>query len=668
MDSGRERNTDGDPWSWETWAFELREHYFSRNFAGEPVTLSVDREELEVIAKGRLADPVDSLSAAVRSQVMPNFRFGPVRRATDRWFRNQQREENPEALCPSLPLLALNVLAASEMTSSGGQGAPNFYVPLRRMLGDDVGVGAPGDYSNHVPACWESLNSWLDDVLGGERGFSTITKHEHFTLIGYATQQAVLRVSDRRRLPRFFRAVGVEPGEEIVPSELRNALAIWARRQGQVGARLHRFATEHREYADRLLPVLVERWDGKILHERTGAKAEPLRLWLQQGPPVQLGLAAVSPVTTEDLVSDLERRVEPLLVNGIEGKPISPVPLPVPVDSSILELGLSLQGEEMALYLEPADAFLLRRISDFYPAWTSTQSLRFGERHILLVRADRHRPVLDWLHAEGATDAKVAASATPSLPPGWLLIVGIELAHHPSSNPPPEVADLIRASGGTRMRLEGGLKLMHRTYLTFGAPLLLLPNGENPTFSIEFEGKAVERDGSQPFALHEITRWDGEYAIRHALGELRLTACEEWSQVPGAGVGSVKHRSESSQGVAGLDAEVVPPPGPSVISTSGQPGEILVAADGAMVPVRHPGWLPFMAGTPWLTAWAGSAPVWRLEPTEDGGHIARLLEPLKPKLPAVGNGHSLVAKARFPDDETDAAFDLWCEYQDAAGV
>ena len=130
----------------------------------------------------------------------------------------------------------------------------------------------------------------------------------------------------------------------------------------------------------------------------------------------------------------------------------------------------------------------------------------------------------------------------------------------------------------------------------------MLPNGENPTFSIEFEGKAVERDGSQPFALHEITRWDGEYAIRHALGELRLTACEEWSQVPGAGVGSVKHRSESSQGVAGLDAEVVPPPGPSVISTSGQPGEILVAADGAMVPVRHPGWLPFMAGTPWLTA------------------------------------------------------------------
>ena len=148
MDSGRERNTDGDPWSWETWAFELREHYFSRNFAGEPVTLSVDREELEVIAKGRLADPVDSLSAAVRSQVMPNFRFGPVRRATDRWFRNQQREENPEALCPSLPLLALNVLAASEMTSSGGQGAPNFYVPLRRMLGDDVGR-----------QCWKKCSS-----------------------------------------------------------------------------------------------------------------------------------------------------------------------------------------------------------------------------------------------------------------------------------------------------------------------------------------------------------------------------------------------------------------------------------------------------------------------------------------------------------------------------
>ena len=130
----------------------------------------------------------------------------------------------------------------SEMTSSGGQGAPSFYGPLRQHLNPgDEGEGAPGDYSDSVPECWELLSQWLDELLFGRRGFSTIRRHDHFVNIGYATQQAVLRTSDRRRLSRFFRSIGLQPGEEdVVASELRQALRVWAKRQGPAGTRLFR--------------------------------------------------------------------------------------------------------------------------------------------------------------------------------------------------------------------------------------------------------------------------------------------------------------------------------------------------------------------------------------------------------------------------------------------
>jgi len=655
-------------WEWDLWAIRLRERFFNRAFSGEPVTLSVDREELAAIFNRDVMDPVEALAIAVGSQVMPGFQFEGVRRATEQWLDAERAGPSSDSPCPALPLLALNVLVASEMTSGGQQGAPNFYIPLRRLLGDEIGSGVPGDYSSHVPQCWEALSTWLDDVLAGARGFSTISRHDQFVNIGYATQQAVLRASDRRRLGRFFRAVGVEPGDEVVPAELRRALAVWARRQGPAGVRLHRLATEHEKYADRLLPVLVQRWDGKIRHERTGVVAAPLRLWIQQAPTFELGLVAVSPVTATDLVGDDERGVDPLVVEGTEGDPISPVPLPLDVDADVLDGGLSLEGDEMALYLEAADAYLFRRVEAFYPAWTSTLSVRFGERHVLLVRSERHRRILDWLETEGSGDAKVAKSVTSELPPGWLLIVGVRLDHYPSISPPPELADLVRSSGGTRLRLEGGLEVMRRVYLTFGAPLLLVPDSEPPQFTIGFDEQEIERDGSTPFALHEFTRWEGEYTVRHKLGELRLNAIEQWSEVPGEGVGSVQHRIETRQGISGLVVEAVPPAPPIVVETSGNAGEILVAADGSLAPVRRPDWLPFAVEATVLTHWSDFRPVWRLEPGESGGRIARLVEPALPRVPPVDRGHDLVADATLPDDETDEAFHLWCQYQEAADV
>ncbi len=174
------------------WAELLRDGFFRAEFAGEPVTFCVDREQLSSIS-GLDADPaVHSLTECVSNDVMPNFRFWHVAAASRRW------QKDPVGPPPMLPLLALNVLVASEMTVGDQGGAPPFYKPLRAMLGGEPEGGLPGDYAESVPECWEILRWWLDDHLGGQRSLSTITIPPHFTNIGLRQEISLLGRREQR--------------------------------------------------------------------------------------------------------------------------------------------------------------------------------------------------------------------------------------------------------------------------------------------------------------------------------------------------------------------------------------------------------------------------------------------------------------------------------------
>ena len=222
-------------WDNDEWSERLAARFFSPAFAGEPVTFAVDHRTLADITNLSEVDAVDALAAHVREQVMPGPHFSRVRARADVW-----QTKGCSGPPPSLSLLALTVVAASGMSHF------NFYVPLRKLLDPaDEGEGVPGDFATEVPPLWKQLGWWLDEHLAGSQGLSTIVEHPHFVNIGYSLQQAILRASDRSLLFRFFRAIGLDPGQEtMAPAELRRALALWSSRQGPRAMRLRRLATD----------------------------------------------------------------------------------------------------------------------------------------------------------------------------------------------------------------------------------------------------------------------------------------------------------------------------------------------------------------------------------------------------------------------------------------
>ena len=125
-------NTQKGRWTATAWTTTLADRYFSPAFAGEPVTLCTDADELASVRGLPAADAIEDLSSVVRREVMPNHRYSPLWMRCQRWHA-----DGSNGPPPSLPLLALNVLAACRNNISR-TGAANFYGPYRELLDPEL--------------------------------------------------------------------------------------------------------------------------------------------------------------------------------------------------------------------------------------------------------------------------------------------------------------------------------------------------------------------------------------------------------------------------------------------------------------------------------------------------------------------------------------------------
>ena len=653
------------PWSTKRWAEALVARYFATGFSQEPVTYCADADELASIRGLPAAEAVEELSSVVRQQVMPGHSYSGLWRQCQRW-----RDCGCDGPPPSLPLLALNVLAASLMTAQG-VGAANFYKPYRQLLDPtDDQPGMPGNYDHYVPRMWEQLSWWLNEYLGGERGISTITRHEHFVNIGYARQQAVLHASDRRRLHRFLRSIGFEPGDDVVPDELRRALAIWARRLGSVGERLMRFATDQslEPYASELLRRVAEGWDGKTRDPRTGAIALPIRLLIEDRP-FAVGLV----VQREE---DDPIRVE-LMFGGAavqlssEGAFYSPAPIPLDL-ASILDSGIELSGNVASLTFDPASIHPLV-YDDTLAGWVSVNGISFGEVQCLLVRKEALAGLQSWIADEGLSGG-IDTAATRHLPDGWFLIRRFRIDARPRHRPPADVADLLGSSGGARTRLVGGLSVggLRRTYLMGGLPFLAIPSDED-SVPVELEMNGSEavrlRADKGELSLNMINLGPGVYRVAHPRGRLEFDVVEGMSRQPGSAVGSVCLAGVDGRPVQGLVAAVPAPRAPVAVAVPAE-GTCVVLGPrcGDVALIETPRWLRGRLGElSWdaTDVWCDFDPVWLI--TLGGTYMATLIEAREPLPgPAGSSWEGIVMRAQLASGD-DAAIQLWQRYRDLAG-
>ena len=203
-------------WSYDRWTRELARFFFSGSDSTPVVAFCADGATLATLTGASEPVAIESLRAAVALYVMPGYRFGNIGRLAVEWERDGMM-----GMPPSLPLLALTVLAASLMQREGDVASHNFYRRFREQLDpSDDQPGIPEDFGDWIPSLWRQLERWLNDHLGGASGVLLLQSQEaldhnpYGKNIAHALQQAVFRVSDRRHLYRFFRAIGVDPEED----------------------------------------------------------------------------------------------------------------------------------------------------------------------------------------------------------------------------------------------------------------------------------------------------------------------------------------------------------------------------------------------------------------------------------------------------------------------
>jgi hypothetical protein len=119
----------------------------------------------------------------------------------------------------------LAVLTTSNMRDSGAVASNNYYHRLAELLPDYR--HSKQSYA-YVVSGWQALNHWLDVTHAGQRGKSTARASKHFTLIGYALSQSLLREHDRRQLPAFFRWANLEPDDPLTAADLVPLLTRWS--------------------------------------------------------------------------------------------------------------------------------------------------------------------------------------------------------------------------------------------------------------------------------------------------------------------------------------------------------------------------------------------------------------------------------------------------------
>ncbi|MCK8616130.1 hypothetical protein [Gordonia sp. C13] len=494
----------------------------------------VDRAVLQDLSD-ECEDGPRSLAGAVRQLVdvtAGRLMFARVERADVTWHRGL-RDEPP----PTLPILALSVLAASEMSRDGSIASNNYYVPLAKALlpdGSDADIATlrtalrdQGAFTS-VAGMWVRLDRWLDEN-GGKFGLSTIREHPELTRIGYPLSQTLVRKSDRAALTRFFDKLNL--GREGIPSpsSLISMLRVWTSTRAQ--GLSERFIASLSEpvvgdYMRTVVHQLAVAWDGKIITAE-GLRRLDLRLVVDiDRSAAWWVIPAVSDVT-EDLlegVSDGEQFIALLTTDPynsmfeVDGLP--------PVSAAALTNGLAARGKYCVAEFQPSKLLVLADNADA-GGWMSVDALQPYEERVLLVASESvpavHRVLNDA--ADGGWQ-RMAQSIVDGVFSGYAIFYGVRFSDQTSLEKamavlPVTVARNLRVGANIRPRLVNGLPILRsigrNIYFPGGEPDLALPVGAEPRKTDVFIDGTVDSLLASifPFPISRIGPWrEGAHVVR----------------------------------------------------------------------------------------------------------------------------------------------------------
>ncbi|MEE4544676.1 hypothetical protein V2S66_22200 [Streptomyces sp. V4-01] len=460
---------------------------------------------------------------------------------------------------PSLPVLALSVLAATRMVSSEGMLKTNFYGRWIQLFGEQPSSSRANKLEQafqDVAVMWEKLDIWLEQT-GGLFGTSTVSTDALYWKIGYPISQALVRGSDRQVLTRFFAATRLRPHnpDEVSERELLRRLRVWtAGRDRHLSPRLMEELASAPDTGEVLIASLVKRladeWDG-TLHEperEHRRRAVGLRLVVaDRGRRLEWLAEACDGIDETHVAAPggrtfTLRRAYGDVYEGLES-----------LHPSWQQLGhgLHLEGDDLVLEWAPQEVLLLR-LHPHLGEWVSTEYFEPGEQHWILAADSALRAVRSMVDALGSRTVREAPA--PVL--GWKLFKGVRavngLAFSRTLDRGGDHTHVLEPQIRHRAALSGGLRIASEYragagvaghFLRGGAPDLLLPASDSPDGRVEvvLDGRIekLRADPRVPFPLCLIPLEEGKYRVGTAHSSQVFTLHDGLHEGPPPGTGTL---------------------------------------------------------------------------------------------------------------------------------
>lgn len=471
----------------------LAQHIFTEEAAGLPVYLEITPEVLAAVATELdiAGDPAEYLARTVRATLYLDDRngFDAHRERLGMWRRHalgsastsSRRTTTDLVPPPVVALLAVLVMAAERMGKDTNQAAHAYYPRLAEVLGLDSAEGVRIKQAFPITETfWGSLNDYLV-ACEGRLGLPTADALS-FRYVGIPQSQALMRATDRAKLPAFFTRFGLAPGSEVIPADLERLMDVW------IGANPCPVSNNLRNLWGRgaareriagVAAVELRLWDGAFRDssEQSISAAGQVSLCanLRQsfgGRSIELSFLARVPGVAE---------ANELVVESAEGKPmVGVIPAaggrvrPIPgsrfdaesLVGALLELQEPVSGEMVTR--RPRRVVPLRR-DELVGALVETDRLQLADDVSLLVKDDAALlknvlQIIDQCGQRGAIYRATAdddAQSLPGLPEGWVLIDAVQVLTVPRDVKHVDLHALVPLTTA-QLNFAGGLKMPGR--------------------------------------------------------------------------------------------------------------------------------------------------------------------------------------------------------------
>ncbi|MFD4672476.1 hypothetical protein ACFWNN_22310 [Lentzea sp. NPDC058450] len=483
------------------WQQLFADAFFGRS--NTPVVLFVDDDELARLAPGT-AQPAVSLAAAVAELLF----LSGGRRIFQQILRMQKIWEQGDQMRPppTLPLLALTVLAASRMHREPEIAAHNFYTRMAQVLVPNVEQKAMAavrtavvDSFEEVSGMWKLLDRWLK-VSGGERGISTIRDHPGLSRIGFPLSQAVLRKSDRAKLTLFFSHLNVSAAGAPDATSLLSYLGMWMSVPRGFSEAFCKMARDQAQ-ADLMGPLLVglaDNWDGRVVTSE-GLRRLELKLCLNiHRQRVDWAISAADGIDEDVLQGEIAGEAFEVKIERDPYSSLYQLDRSLPAASRYPIQKITLVGSHCAAKFSPSDVIVFSEDPDA-GCWLSRHSVEFGAEHLIAARGDAATSIRR-VFAEAAQEGWRVLPSTggASLMPGWKLFSRVVFDDADRLRAALEGTallrtDAVRPAPVVRPQLKNGLRLARQVtqaaYLSGAEPDLLLPfTGEGRVATAALDG------------------------------------------------------------------------------------------------------------------------------------------------------------------------------------